>query len=63
MQKYEKSAVIYYLPREGRILVKNDMASLATVKSKNYGGQKIISYDRKIMRMFFIMAKFFITTS
>ena len=41
MQKYEKSAEIYYLPREGRFLVKNDMASLATVKSKNYGGRKL----------------------
>ena len=50
MQKYEKSAEIYYLSREGRYLVKNDMASLATVKSKIMAAENYIVWS-KIVRM------------
>ena len=35
MQKYEKSAEIYQLPREGRSLVKNDYDVVSNSKNKN----------------------------
>ena len=42
MQKYEKSAEIYQLPREGRFLVKNDYGVVSnSKKQKNYGGRKL----------------------
>ena len=49
MQKYEKSAEIYQLPREGRFLVKNDYDVVSNSKKQNYGGRKLYrmikSYD------------------
>ena len=41
MQKYEKSAEIYQLPREGRFLVKNDYGVVSNSKKQNYGGRKL----------------------
>ena len=41
MQKYEKSAEIYQLPREGRFLVKNDHDVVSNSKKQNYGGRKL----------------------
>ena len=41
MQKYEKSAEIYQLPREGRSLVKNDYDVVSNSKKQNYGGRKL----------------------
>ena len=52
MQKYEKSAEMYQLPREGRFLVKNDYGVVSNSKKQKLWRPKIISYDRKIMRMF-----------
>ena len=49
MQKYEKSAEIYYLSREGRFLVKNDMASLATVKSKIMAAENCIVRSNRMI--------------
>ena len=42
MQKYEKSAETYQLPREGRSLVKNDYDVLVTVKSKIMAAENCI---------------------
>ena len=46
MQKYEKSAEIYQLPREGRFLVKNDHDVVSNSKNKS----KIMAAENCIVR-------------
>ena len=63
MQKYEKLAEMYQLPREGRFLVKNDYGVVSNSKKQNYGGRKLNRMIGKSCVCFYIMAKFLITTS